>query len=142
MTISPARQKNAVSEGMALGLVMHGCDELPDERADTKFRTDQAFEKAWRDWPDSYKSQFPRVGTNLRNGTDPIWVMSHADKDKQTIGFFWSRHGYALTIHRRRKDWDSGNPDDVNAAVDSIDGTVPLEGWKSLAADFLASVHR
>ena len=47
--ISPARQRNAVSQGMALGLCMLERYEFKFE----KLRVDLAFEDAWRDWPAS-----------------------------------------------------------------------------------------
>jgi hypothetical protein len=77
--ITPARQRNAVSQGIALGFCML-------ERYEFKFdkmRVDLAFEHAWRDWPDGYKSQFPQVSTDLSKGTDAVWVMTHADERKQ-----------------------------------------------------------
>jgi hypothetical protein len=116
VTINAPRQRNGVSEGMALGLVMLDCNDLTHD----KLRIDLAFEHAWRDWPDSYKSQIRQVDTDLGKGKDAIGVMSHAGKDKRTFVFFWGDwDGRSFTIHRRRKDWDSGNPGDINDAVDS-----------------------
>jgi hypothetical protein len=66
MAIGAARQRNAVSEGMALGLCMLERYEFHFD----KLRVDLAFENAWRDWPDRYKTQFRHVRTDLRNGTD------------------------------------------------------------------------
>ncbi|WP_040841265.1 hypothetical protein [Nocardia brevicatena] len=52
--LTPARQRNAASEGAALGLLM--CDRitLPFD----KIGVDLAFESAWRDW--SHTAKFPR----------------------------------------------------------------------------------
>jgi len=44
MAITPARQRNAVSEGIALGLLMLDRNEIPFD----KFRVDLAFEHAWK----------------------------------------------------------------------------------------------
>jgi hypothetical protein len=44
MTITPSRQRNAVSEGMALGLLLCDRSSLPFD----KFRVDLAFEGAWQ----------------------------------------------------------------------------------------------
>lgn len=133
MAITPSRQRNAVSEGIALGLATLRRCEFHFE----KLRVDLAFENAWRDWPDRYKSQFKQVATDLRNGTDAVWVMTHADEDKRTMTFYWETSGSKLTIHTRSHDWDSDNPEDVARAVRMIPGDVPLDGWVSLAQDFV-----
>lgn len=134
MKISASRQRNAVSEGMALGLCMLDRYEF----AFNKLKVDLAFEGAWRDWPDQYRSQYPQVGTDLRNGTDAVWVMTHADEKKQTNTFFWDTSGQIIKIYARSHDgWDSDNPDDIARALRFIDGDVPIEGWVALAESFL-----
>lgn len=123
MKISASRQRNAVSEGMALGLCMLGRYEF----AFNKFKVDLAFEDAWREWPDRYRAQYSQVSTDLRNGTDAVWVMAHADERKQTSTFFWDASGQVIRIHARSHDgWDSDNPDDVARALRFIDGDVPI----------------
>lgn len=123
---------------MALGLVLLERNEIPLE----KLRVDLAFEHAWRDWPAHYKSQFSQVNTDLQNGTDAVWVMTHADEGKRTHVFFWDRQGRSLSIYGRRHDWHGGDPADVAYAVNVIDGTVPIEGWLQLARDFLTDLER
>lgn len=54
MTISPARQRNAVSKGVALGLLM--CDR--SKLAFDKVLVDLSFEGAWRNW--QYRDRFPK----------------------------------------------------------------------------------
>ncbi|MGE0307166.1 MAG: hypothetical protein AB7Q27_15565 [Acidimicrobiia bacterium] len=61
----PSRQRNAVSEGMALGLLMCGRDELRFE----KTSIDLAFMSAWRKWP--FTDRFRQVDTDMRHGLDP-----------------------------------------------------------------------
>lgn len=51
MAITATRQRNAVSEGAALGLVMCGHFDIPSET----WRVSLAFEGAWRAWEDRYK---------------------------------------------------------------------------------------
>lgn len=136
MAIRTARQRNAVSEGIALGLCMLERYEFPFN----KLRIDLAFESAWRDWPDRYKAQFSQVATDLKNGTDAVWVMTHADEAKHTWTFFWDVSGPKINIYSRSGDWDSDNPEDVARAVSVIDGDVPLEGWISLAQDFVTDL--
>lgn len=138
MAISAARQRNAVSEGFALGLCILERYEFPFE----KMRVELAFENAWRDWPERYKSQFSQVATDLRNGTDAVWVMTHADQGKRTMVFFWEVTGPKITIYGRSGDWNSDDPEDVAYAVRVIDGDVPIEGWVSLAQEFVSHLDR
>ena len=136
--ITAARQRNAVSQGIALGLCIHERYEFQFD----KLRIDFAFEHAWRDWPDRYKSQFSQVDTDLCKGTDAVWVMAHADERKQVTPLFWDWSGGKLTIHQRGDDWDSDDPVDVEHALRMVDGDVPLDGWVSLARDFLTDFDR
>jgi len=64
MAITPSRQRNAVSEGMALGLLM--CDRitLPWD----KVAIDLSFEGAWRSW--DYKRRFAQVDTDKENSEE------------------------------------------------------------------------
>jgi hypothetical protein len=55
---------------------------------------------------------------------------------------FWDWSSGKLTIHQRGDDWDSDDPNDVEYALKMIDGDVPLEGWVSLARDFLTDFDR
>ena len=139
MALSPARQRNGVSEGMAFGLVMLNRNELPFTN---KMRIDLAFERAWRDWPDRYKSQFKQVSTDLAKGKDAVWVMTDAEKTKRTAAFYWEWDGGTLSIYGRQTDWDGDDPDDIKFAVDVIDGDVPVEGWVMLAREFLNDFDR
>jgi hypothetical protein len=66
MAPSPTRQGNAVSVGMALGLLMCGRDALPFD----KLRLDFAFEGALQSWP--YRARFPQVNTDLGKGLDGV----------------------------------------------------------------------
>lgn len=134
MKLTSSRQRNAVSEGMALGMLMCGRDEL---RFD-KLRIDLAFEGAWRSW--SYRNQFSQVSTDLRNGSDGVWVMTHADERKQVWNLYWDTSGGTVNIYARPQWADEKL--DYDAIAASIDGDVPAESWRSLAEDFLASFDR
>ena len=105
-----------------------------------KMQLDLAFQRAWRNWPDRYRAQFSHVNTDLRKGLDGSIVITHASEKKRTSVFFWDRD-YPPTIHSRG-DWDSDDPDDVDFALSVIGGDVPLEGWVSLARDFLADLDK
>jgi hypothetical protein len=132
--LSPSFQRNAVSEGFALGLLMRGCVDLPFD----KLALDFAFRHAFDDW--SYRHQFPRVVTDmdLERGTAPVLVMFHADEKKRTWLLYWEREGARRAV-RTRGDWEAHPPNRDEAAA-RIAGDVPAEGWEELAKAFLAEL--
>ena len=136
MAITPTRQRNAVSEGVALGMVLNGRTSVPFD----KVMVDLAFEGAWRNW--SYSGRFPQVGTDLRNGSDGVRVMTKASEGKDVWVLFWDTSGRELEINARQSDWDPNDEEDIEYALRMIDGDVPREGWISLAADVLEILGR
>lgn len=126
--MSPSRQRNAVSEGAALGLVMCGRLFIPTDR----FAVGLSFEDAWLSWP--YRSQFSQVSTDLRQGTNGEVVLTRADANKHVFNLYWepTEDGFAI---RPRARWEDGI--DADQAAQGIDGDVPAEGWRQLAATFL-----
>jgi hypothetical protein len=136
VAMTPTRQRNAVSEGMALGLVLCGRDSLPFEKVDV----DLAFAGAWRAW--EWRNRFPQVNTDLANGLDGTWAMTRATKSKRAWALFWDTSGGQLTVQSRQPDWDPADDDDVDFALGVIDGDVPAEGWMALAREFLRRLDR
>lgn len=132
------QQRNALSQGIALGLRVLGRSELDHQ----KTRIDLAFEHAWRDWPAEYRSHFSQVNSDLSKGRDPFWVISEATQKKQVTPLYWEWTGPKLVIHQRSDDWDSDNPDDIERAFQMIGTDVPLHGWVSLATEFLNDLDR
>ena len=135
MRLTPTQQRNAVSEGMALGLVALGFDRVPYE----KWKVDLAFDGAWRDW--EYRGRFSQVNTDIRNGSDGALVMTKATEGKHTVSFYWTREK-ELTVYWRQHDFDPKSADDLAFAARMIGGEVPLEGWKALAEDFIRKFKR
>jgi hypothetical protein len=131
--LTPAQQRNAVSEGIALGLLKYGRDVLPLDRS----RLDTAFETAWRTWP--YRTNFPQVTDDLADGHDGVSAMTSADKKKHAWALYWDRDSGDLRIWARQSDWRADDPDDLAYATEVINGEVPLMGWEVLAHDFLAA---
>lgn len=136
MSLTSARQRNAVSEGMALGLLMCGHDSLPYD----KLRLDLAFSGAWQSW--TYRTRFPQVDTDLTKGLDGVRAMTRADADKQVTVLYWEQNGGTFRICVRQPDWTPDNPDDLDFAAKVIDGGVPLTGWEELAREFLTRFER
>ncbi|MGO2747363.1 hypothetical protein [Microbacterium sp.] len=129
MTITSPQQRKAVSEGFALGLIMSGTQQLPWN----KVAIDIAFPEAWHDW--QHKGAFPQVSTDLRNGSDPFWVITHADQSKHTLNLYWDTSGTELVI-RRRSQW-AAEPIDAEWAAQRIGGRFSPDAWGDLAARFL-----
>ncbi|KAA1399908.1 hypothetical protein [Aeromicrobium ginsengisoli] len=129
MSLSATRQRNAVSDGVALGLLM--CDQgaLPYD----KVRIDLSFTGAWRGW--EYKARFPQVTTDLSKGLDGIWAMTRVDERKRSFNLYWQNDGGEWVIYPRGV-WSEGQVD-AEQAADSIDGDIPADGWRKLAAAFL-----
>lgn len=128
--MTPGRQRNAVSEGLALGLLMNDHNSIEFEGVHIT-SVELAFSGAWRDWP--YRDHFPQVNTDLRNGSNEWVVMTHADEAKKTRLYFWDD----LTIYARN-DWAETDPPDELATF--IDGDVPAAGWAQLAKALLDNV--
>jgi hypothetical protein len=127
--MSGPQQRNAVSEGMALGLVMCGRFALSWD----KIGIDLSFEGAWRSW--SYRDRFSQVSTDLRNGLDAVWAMTEVGVRKHTLNFYWDTGGPEVSIYPR-PIWSDGDVD-VDEAARLIAGGVPADGWEDLATDFL-----
>lgn len=126
---TPTRQRNSVSEGMAIALLALGYDRIPPD----KVLVDLRFESAWRGW--RYKGRFPQVNTDISHGLDGINALTRADIRKQ-VYFYWER-GNDLEIHSRLQDWDPNDPEDRELAMSLLDGGVPWEGWLELASAFI-----
>lgn len=93
---TPTRQRDTVSAGMALGLVLCGRTAIPFE----KWRVDLAFEGAWRSW--AHRAVFPQVNTDVNKGLDGTWAMVRADERKGTWPLFWETTGKEIEIYTRR----------------------------------------
>lgn len=124
--MTPPRQRNAVSEGAALGLVL--CERYTLDFH--KVTIDLAFTGAWRSWP--YSTRFPQVGTDIGKGLDGAWALTRADEKKHTMSLYWD--GFTI---RLRKTWE-GTELDPDEMASWIDGDVPAAGWQALAEEFLA----
>lgn len=131
VAVAPTRQRNAVSEGMALGFVLCGRASLPFD----KVGVDLAFAGAWRGW--EWRNRFPQVNTDLAKGLDGVWAMTRATECKQAWALFWDTSGGQLTVQSRQPDWDPADEADLDYALRVIEGDVPAEGWMALAQEFL-----
>lgn len=131
MALTPTVQRNAVSEGIALGLVACGRGVLPLDTG----RLGDAFESAWRTWV--HRVRFPQIETDLSDGEDGASAMTKADKAKEAWALYWAEVDGELLIQARQPDWSPDDPEDLNYAAVVIDGDVPLADWAALAREFL-----
>ncbi|MFC7485666.1 hypothetical protein ACOCJ7_04000 [Knoellia sp. CPCC 206453] len=130
MTLSWTAQRNAVSEGIALGLVVCGCSYLPDLHE----RVDLAFARAWWSW--AHHGEFPRVDCDVGRGFDGEHVITRGTRKRATSTLFWERQGQ-LTIVARREGFNGNDPADAMSAAEAIGTDIPLEAWVDLAQGFL-----
>lgn len=129
MRISASRQRNAVSQGMALGLLMRDRGRLPVD----KVVVDLVFESVWRTW--DHRHEFPQVSTDLRNGLDGYIAITHADERKSVWHLYWDSSTWPPQIHARER-W-RGVDIDPDEVAQGIDGSVPATAWAALAHAFL-----
>lgn len=128
MTLSSTRQRNAVSEGFALGLLRNDRVELPRD----KVAIDLAFDHAWRNW--DRKHLYPQVSTDLRNGSDGIYVITRARKNHGVIHFYWDADSWPYKVVARH---GASSIEEVESIAENIDGGLPLSVWAELVRLFL-----
>jgi len=63
--------------------------------------------------------------------------MTHATERKQVWVLFWDTSGREIQIVARQHDWNPDHDEDVDHALNMIDGDVPRAGWVALARDFM-----
>ncbi|WP_127362863.1 hypothetical protein [Brevibacterium aurantiacum] len=131
MKLSGPQQRNVVSEGFALGLLMNGTDQLPKDTIKVGF----AFAGAWREW--RHSSALSQVTTDLRSGLNEYIAITRADERKQTFALYWVRYENTWTVFSRSDDFDAGNPSDLEFAARTINGDLPATAWAELARTFL-----
>jgi hypothetical protein len=66
--------------------------------------------------------------------------MTRADERKHTVNFYWDMDAPEIAIYPRAI-W-SGDDVDVDQVAKWIDGDVPADGWRELAADFLERLKK
>ncbi|MGC7100691.1 hypothetical protein ACPZ19_38960 [Amycolatopsis lurida] len=121
--MTPTRQQAAVGEGLALGCIALGVEQLRYDR----FRVELAFRQAWRQWPSS--SRFPQIRVDLgRSHIMPIVIKSPRRSGSVAA---WSR-GRVLTPYL------TGVCDGVEDAADilKVSCGVELVAWARLAREF------
>ncbi|WP_374928610.1 hypothetical protein [Kytococcus sedentarius] len=131
MTISVARQRNAVSQGLALGFLLNGATGLEGN----KTSIDMAVVGAWRKWP--HKHLFPNVHTQLTKHYDGMRVLTHADATRHVFCLYWESVGAGYDIYARQNDWFIDDPDDIRYALNMIDGDLSADAWECLAGSVL-----
>lgn len=136
MALTPTQQRNAVSEGAALGLAMCETYAVTSET----WRLSMAFEGAWRDWDAQWKTQFRQVDTDLRNGLNGYIALTRADERKQVFCLYWDRSGPEYVIYARESFAEDNF--DADEVARYVSGDVPAEAWKGLAEDLLSRLNR
>lgn len=89
MGFSRGRQRQAVSEGVALGLVVCGTYAIPS----ASWGLSRSFEAAWRGWDRRWRTRFLQVDAELRNGLDGYVALTHADDATWATCLYWEWTG-------------------------------------------------
>jgi hypothetical protein len=135
MTMTDAKQRNAVSEGIALGLLMWGSDHVELRDAVT---WDRAIEAAWWKW--KYRDRLLRVSTDIRQRRNGLQVATRGRERNRVYNLYWERDCGSWFV-RRRPPWDEDPPDFEMMASD-IPGGVPADGWMELAKESSRGIRK
>lgn len=135
MKLTPTRQRNAVSQGFALGILACGYGSIEFN----KVNVDLAFTRAFRDWP--HQHHFPQVYTDLSRSFDGARVLSRAGERQQASVLYWKSEGGSLDVHARQSSFDPEDSSDLEFAASVICDEVSLEGWVELARGFIERLN-
>lgn len=127
--LTRTRQRNAVSEGFAFGLLQCGYSSIDFPQIHmTSVNT--RLEDAWYEW--AHRETFPQVSTDLRNGSNAELVFTEADSRKGTWCYYWED----FQVFERPQI--EGRQDvTLEEVADMIDGDLSAKAWKQLAIIFL-----
>lgn len=128
--MTKAHDQNALSLGIALGLVASGHDRLPNV---DKMAIEFSFERAWQLWPHRAKFSGLRIGG--LGTVDTIWQITHADRHKRAPYLYWSNEGGENLILPRFEE--SVFDVDLEGLAEYLNDQVSVDDWRSLATAFL-----
>lgn len=123
--LSNARQESYVAQGLALGVLAAGVDELPGGKLDFEF----ALSHAWRNF--NYASTFPRVGHT--GAADPYYaLLSRSSGRRGPLMAAW-QVSQCLVPYVWMDEWEIEESGEMLAGWSEV----PWEAWKSLGTDFV-----
>ncbi|WP_152666792.1 hypothetical protein [Arthrobacter sp. YC-RL1] len=137
-TLTKQQQYRTVSAGFALGLLMNGYNQIPND----KVKVELIFVSAWRQW--SHRQELPAADKSIagtRKDWDILRIITDLDKDKKQpyVPFQWDEHapgGPRIEI-RNATDFDPSNQNDTEFYAKNISDQIPVSAWKELAKNFL-----
>lgn len=130
--MTKTHDRNALSAGLALGLIACGHDCLPQT---DKMNLEFAFQHAWRKW--KHRARFPTIKLDGPGTVDTILQMTHATVRKQVPYLYWARddddHSHVIRARHSATPFDV----DIEGLAHYLDSHISVEAWRELAADFL-----
>lgn len=129
--ISDASQRNAVSEGFALGLLMNGLDTISYKNYHMT-SVNLSLSYAWRHW--SFRTRFPKVDRDFTNRRTEHYIVTHASERHRTSVFYWD--DYEIVA---RSNWSF--PEEFEEAAGFIDEQVPAREWMKLVEMFVSRLQ-
>jgi hypothetical protein len=122
MSVSKATQETEVAQGLALGALMLGVDDVTGKKTTLEY----AFRDAWRDWP--HAERYPVIKTGPTYD-DVFRVMDKSTRPPRNRLVHWkSQWPY---VPARLVDWDDQKVADV------INEDIPAAHWADLVRIWL-----
>lgn len=131
MSLSASQQRNAVSEGFALGLLSNGYGGVRDD----KESIDHSVEEAWSAWEERHR--FPQVSADIRKGLAGSIVMTRR-QGIPSRGLVWSE-GPEYQVLVKVSELDPDRVDDLEFLASLIQGNLSLGHWKELGKKLVES---
>lgn len=120
MVESRARQQNYLGQGLALGAIMLGLDEVNGP----KMVLELDFEDAWRDWP--HRHHFPNVKVDI-SYNEILGILQDSGRKHGPILVCWEG-AWPFVPTLRVDDWTA------NEVADILNKEIPAQVWEGFVA--------
>lgn len=122
MVETRARQQSHLGQGLAIGAIMIGVDQIHGNAVTLEFD----FRAAWRAWP--YRSRFPSIKAGPKDD-EVFHVLASTVRRQGAVLAHWV--GAWPFVPVIRENW---TPEDV---AEVIEDSIPAEAWASLVTAWL-----
>lgn len=127
MSLSKARQQTILGEGLALGALMLGVEQVHGQKQNLEFD----FRRAWRDW--GYRDLFPVIQAGPRRD-DVLHILMDSASRRSARATYWE--GAWPFVPVARFEWSA---DEV---AEHLHDEIPAEAWLRLSEVWLQRAGR
>lgn len=120
-TLSKARQRLALSQGLAMGMQMSARPAIAGDKSRLEF----AFRTAWRDWSESARFGTIKAGP----AQDDVFLILGDEVRRGRRGIAWWASAWPFVPRCDGSDWD--------AMAEVIDDHVSAASWQALIDSWL-----